>query len=62
MSLNDVQDKLREINDEINELQYEYFTCDVDSLRSLQIEYELECLYHLKNNLKSYDRQTKRSN
>lgn len=33
MSFNDVQDKLREINDEINELQYKYFTCNIDSLK-----------------------------
>lgn len=40
--------KLCEINDKIYELTQEYFTCDVDSLKSLQIEYELDYFYHLR--------------
>ena len=45
-----------DIQDKIDELQQEYFTCDIDSLKSLQIEYELDYLYDLRNRLIGFKR------
>ena len=56
MKAEDARNKLCEINDKIVELQQEYFTCNIDSLKSWQIEYELDYLYDLKNRLIGFKR------
>lgn len=48
-------DYSKQLNDKIDELQQKYFTCDIDSLKSSQIEYELDYFYHLRNSLMNYE-------